>query len=111
MSKHTAVQWIAYPIKNYDQGNTGFIVCEKTHINPKTICTVNTGGNMPEKETEANARLIVCAPELLAVIKEAKEVLLQLDSRHNGKCYNPVETDCLCTLCKINRIINKAESK
>lgn len=72
---------------------------------------MSAAGDMPEKETEANARLIVCAPEMLAVIKEAKQVLLQLDSRHNGKCYNQVETDCLCTLCKINRIINKAESK
>jgi hypothetical protein len=46
--------------------------------------------------------------ELEDVLKEAKEVLLQLDHRHNGKCYNPTETDCNCTLCKINSAIQKA---
>lgn len=46
--------------------------------------------------------------ELEAVLKEAKEVLLQLDHRHNGRCYNPLETDCNCTLCKINSAIQKA---
>lgn len=47
--------------------------------------------------------------ELLAALKEAKEVLLQLDHRHNGKCYNPTQNDCDCTLCTIDKVLNKAE--
>lgn len=54
----------------------------------------------------SNEKLIA---ELLAALKEAKEVLLQLDHRHNGKCYNPAQSDCDCTLCKIDKILNKAE--
>ena len=60
-------------------------------------------------EVEANAKLIASAPELLAALKEAKEVLLQLDHRHNGKCYNPTENDCNCTLCTIDKVLKKAE--
>lgn len=48
--------------------------------------------------------------ELIAALKEAKEVLLQLDHRHNGKCYNPTENDCNCTLCTIDKVLKKAES-
>lgn len=63
------------------------------------------------KETfEANMKVIAAAPELLDVLKEAKEVLIQLDHRHNGKCYNPTEADCKCTLCKIERVLKKASS-
>ena len=54
-------------------------------------------------------RLEDAAPELLSVLKEAKEVLLQLDHRHNGKCYNPTENECNCTLCKIDKVLNKAQ--
>jgi len=46
--------------------------------------------------------------ELEELLKEAKEVLLQLDHRHNGKCYNPVSERCDCTLCKIDSVIKKA---
>lgn len=46
-------------------------------------------------------------PELLSLLAEAKEVLIQLDHRHNGKCYNPGATDCDCTLCKIEKSLNK----
>lgn len=48
--------------------------------------------------------------ELISVLKEAKEVLLQLDHRHNGTCYNPTENDCNCTLCTIDKVLKKAES-
>ena len=47
--------------------------------------------------------------ELEQTLKEAKEVLLQLDHRHNGKCYNPTENECNCTLCKIDKVLNKAQ--
>jgi hypothetical protein len=46
--------------------------------------------------------------ELLKALLEAKEVLLQLDHRHNGKCYNPGSEKCNCTLCRIETIIKKA---
>jgi hypothetical protein len=48
--------------------------------------------------------------ELIEALKEAREVLLQLDTRHNGKCYNPSETDCSCTLCRITRVLNNYKS-
>lgn len=47
--------------------------------------------------------------ELEEVLKETKEVLLQLDHRHNGRCYNPTENDCNCTLCKIDKVLNKVQ--
>ena len=47
--------------------------------------------------------------ELESALQEAKEVLLQLDHRHNGKCYSPGEIECNCTLCKIDKVLNKAE--
>jgi hypothetical protein len=47
--------------------------------------------------------------ELISVLKEAKEVFLQLDHRHNMKCYNPTENDCKCTLCTIEKVLKKAE--
>jgi len=60
-------------------------------------------------EEAKNEKLITAASELLAALKEAKEVLLQLDHRHNGKCYNPTENDCKCTLCTIDKVLKKAE--
>jgi hypothetical protein len=44
--------------------------------------------------------------ELEAALLEAKEVLLQLDHRHNGKCYNPGLEKCNCAFCRINEVIN-----
>jgi len=46
--------------------------------------------------------------QLRKILQDAKEVLLQLDHRHNGKCYNPVSESCNCTLCKIDQVLNKA---
>lgn len=70
------------------------------------ICDQVGGKNIDE--LAANAKLIAAAPELLEALKEAKEVLLQLDHRHNGKCYNPTESDCNCTLCRIDKVIKTA---
>jgi hypothetical protein len=47
--------------------------------------------------------------ELEQALSEAKEVLLQLDHRHNGKCYNPASENCDCTICKIEKVLNEAE--
>lgn len=41
----------------------------------------------------------------LSLLSEAKEVLLQIDHRNNGKCYNPVEINCNCTTCKISNFL------
>jgi hypothetical protein len=49
--------------------------------------------------------LIASERELISVLKEAKEVLLQLDHRHNGKCYNPASENCDCTICKITKVL------
>lgn len=47
--------------------------------------------------------------DVLEVIKESKYVLLQLDQRHNGKCYNPMEDNCQCTLCKIEKVLKSVK--
>jgi len=49
--------------------------------------------------------------EVILVLNEAKTVLLQLDQRHNGECYNPLEEDCQCTLCKINKVLKSTGVK
>jgi hypothetical protein len=61
-----------------------------------------------ESIRDCDLKLIASAPELLEALLEAKEVLLQLDHRHNGKCYNPGSENCNCTLCKIESVIKKA---
>lgn len=44
------------------------------------------------------------------LLKEAKQVLLQIDLRNNGKCYNNgVLDNCQCTLCKINKFLENAD--
>lgn len=62
-----------------------------------------------QKERKANGKLIGTSPEMLQLLIEAKEVLLQLDTRLNGTCYNPGSVgNCECTLCKISKVIKKA---
>jgi hypothetical protein len=46
---------------------------------------------------------------LISLLEEVKTVLLQLDNRHNGHCYNPLEENCSCTLCKINNVLETSE--
>lgn len=44
--------------------------------------------------------------QMREALKDCKEVFLQLDTRHDGKCYNRgMEMNCECTLCKINRCL------
>ena len=46
----------------------------------------------------------------IELLKEAKQVLLQIDLRNNGKCYNNgVLDNCQCTLCKINKFLENAD--
>ena len=46
----------------------------------------------------------------IELLKEANKVLLQIDLRHNGKCYNNgVLDNCQCTLCKINKFLENAD--
>ena len=78
------------------------------YMDGKIICEAHRS-DQGQKLFRENANLIATAPELLAVLKEAKEVLLQLDHRHNGKCYNPTENDCKCTLCKIDKVLKKVD--
>lgn len=73
----------------------GKIICESPHF--------DDGKELFKK----HSKLMAAAPDLLEALIEAKEVLTQLDHRHNGKCYNPTETNCNCTLCKIERAIQK----
>lgn len=63
---------------------------------------INSGRDMGE----THAKLIAKVPQKIDALKDCKTVFLQLDTRHNGKCYNKgMEENCQCTLCKINRVL------
>jgi hypothetical protein len=93
-TKYTPGAWVIHP----------YISDGKTSIFNQTGTA-----QIAEVISGVNANLIASAPDLLKALIEAKEVLLQLDHRHNGKCYNPASIEtCTCTLCKIDNAINKA---
>ena len=75
-------------------------------VNGKIICESHRSDEGKEL-FKKHSKLIAAAPDLLEALIEARDVLIQLDHRHNGKCYNPTETDCNCTLCKINNAIKQ----
>ena len=83
--------------------------------NPPLIAKVIIGGRTVE-EHRADANLIAAAPDLLAACKELLEALDNLAEKNSrDKCWNGMDTDkngdCVCTHCKANRAIAKAEGK
>ena len=80
-------------------------------VNGRILCKMRD--IVDQKEV---ATLIAAAPELLAACKELLEALDNLAEKNSrDKCWNGMDTDkngyCVCTHCKANRAIAKAEGK
>jgi len=110
--KHTKGKW---EIQELEKGKNGFVgwntYCVRASKTNVHIATVGNVDRYYENQAEANARLIVAAPDLLNACKEAYE-LIRVARRHFPKSIKNNDTFQLeNTNASIGKAIHKAQGK
>jgi len=104
MSKHTPGPW---QVTN----TLGKVAITVPHdsigIAPYTVCHI--WPHIEKGESEANAKLIAAAPELLETVKELVEIFEQINT--NGMFAYHLDSHTGVKVKKANEIIRKAEGK
>lgn len=114
MSKHTPEPWEQQGRVIVHFGKRGAMICELSEPRASNVAKHATLrlGSPDAEEAYANGRLIAAAPELLAVCKEAEEIIEdRMDNASDPGAFDRWDNLCAAVAVRLRTAIAKAKEK